>query len=106
MENNVETNVTVMDTQMNSQKNSKFYTIFNYKMARYLLKNGCTIADIGLNKNTENSKNTIVFHFVRDEKLLKLVNIRKEIIKLQKETKNISNSTDNIVKNTTTIKNN
>lgn len=92
IENNIETNLTINETQNIDKKDTKFYTIFNYKMARYLLKNGCTIADIGLNRNAENNKNTIVFHFNKDEKLLKLIELRKNIIKLQKETKEISSN--------------
>lgn len=97
MDNNIENikdNITKDTTT--KKTNIQYYTVFNYKMAKYLLKHGCTIADISLNKKVKG----IVFHFVRTENLEKLIELKKKIIKLQRGIKDI---TGNIITDSNTV---
>lgn len=100
MNNNIEnTKDSITKDTTTKEVNTQYYTVFNYKMAKYLLKHGCAIADISLNKKVKG----IVFHFVHTENLEKLIELKKEIIKLQRGIKDI---TENIITDTNTISDN
>lgn len=74
------------DVNSKNTKANKYYTIYSFKLARKLLKNGCQIADLGLNKKIKG----IVFHFYNTEKLRELIKCETEIVKLHKKMEEIS----------------
>lgn len=95
---NIENTKKTIKESTEKDATTQYYTVFNYKMAKYLLRHGCTISDISLNKKVKG----IVFHFVRTENLEKLIELKKKIIKLQRGIKDI---TGNIITDSNTVTN-
>ena len=68
-----------MDYNDNYEKQTKYYTIYSCRLAKALLKWGCTIADVDFNRERKG----VVFHFYNEPKLRKMVALQGEISELQ-----------------------
>ena len=68
-----------MDYNENYEKQTKYYTIYSCRLAKALLRWGCTIADVDFNKERKG----IVFHFINEPKLRKMVALQSDISEIQ-----------------------
>lgn len=74
------------DYNENYEKQTKYYTIYSCRLAKALLKWGCTIADVDFNTQRKG----VVFHFINEPKLRKMVALQSDISELQDKFKDIA----------------
>lgn len=76
----------IKDTATASE-GSKYYTVYSYRLARTLLRKGCSIADLGLNTKMKG----IVFHFKNEPKLHEVIKLQRQINDARRQMDKLNN---------------
>lgn len=82
------------DYNENYEKQTKYYTIYSCRLAKALLKWGCVIADVDFNTQRKG----VVFHFINEPKLRKMVALQANISELQDKFREVASNGDIDVK--------